>query len=283
MADPRTLRLPVLTATWRLTAAILLAVAAVNLPFSLVAVLLMTDPPVTPAVLVRSLLVFSVLPGGAAGAILRLFRADVRARGHVLTLDRPGLEAAVPAGAVRRIEPWRLPLPTCGFAVRLSSGERLPYRICATAPDALLDLLGEAGADVSAARAHPTVVWARERARRARSGVRRLLLKFVAFAALPTAILFNAHQYIAYGGTFGQYYLHGPGAYLQTLALYWSMTAIYLVLYASLLRGLAELAAFPATWLSPARAGRVRQAADATCSVLYYGGVPLLLLYRFLP
>ena len=36
-----------------------------------------------------------------------------------------------------------------------------------------------------------------------------LLWKFVGFALAPAAVLFNAHQHIAYGGTLGQYYLEG--------------------------------------------------------------------------
>lgn len=283
MADPRTLRLPVLTTAWRAATAVLLAIAAVNLPFSLAAIVLMTDPPVTPPVLVRSLLVFSILPAGAAWALLRLFRTAIDARDGAFVLARPGLEVAVPSESVASVEPWRLPLPRPGLTLRLRSGERLRWGVAAADPDRLLDVLGEAGVDAGAARAHPMVAYARERARHTRSGAVRLLLKFVGFGALPTAILFNAHQHIAYGGTFGQYYLYGPSAYLETLAIYWALTAIYLVLFASLWRGLAEIAAVSAAWLSPARAGGVRRAAEIACSLLYYGGVPSLLLYRFLP
>jgi hypothetical protein len=243
----------------------------------------MTDPPVTPGMLVRSLLVFSVLPAAAGWALLGLFRTVIREHAGAIELRRPGLEVSLPAEAVEAVHPWRIPLPRPGLALRLRSGRLLPYGICTDATDRPLDVLAAAGVDVDRARSHPTVVYARERARRARFGWRRLLLKFVVFAVVPTAILFNAHQYIAYGGTFGQYYLYGAVAYLETLAIYWSLTVIHLVLYASLWRGLAEIAALAAAWLAPAGAGRARQAAEIACAVLYYGGVPLLLLYRFLP
>ena len=281
MADLRTLRLPVLTSPWRAAASVLLGVAAVNLPFTLAAVVLMTDPPVTPGVLVRSLLVFSALPAAAGWSLLRLFRTALHARPGAIALERPGLDVTVPCRAVAEIEPWRLPLPRPGLAVRLRSGERLPYGICGDPLDAL-DVLAEAEIDVAGARTHPTVVYARERARRARFGWRRLLLKFVVFGVVPTAILFNAHQHIAYGGTFGQYYLYGPSAYFETLAIYWLLTVLHLVLFASLWRGLAEVGALSAAWIAPASAGPARQAAEVACAALYYGGVPLLLLYRFL-
>src|SRR6185369_14533103 len=54
--------------------------------------------------------------------------------------------------------------------------------------------------------------------------------------------LFYTHQHIAYGGTFGQYYLEGPGAWLTTFAEYWSNTVILLVSYASCWRGADRLA-----------------------------------------
>jgi apolipoprotein N-acyltransferase len=131
-------------------------------------------------------------------------------------------------------------------------------------------------------RQHPSIVYARERARRSRLTWRRFLLKFVVFALVPTAPLFNVHQSIAYGGTLGQYYLQGPRAYLTTFAIYWGTVTLYLICYASVWRGLAEGSALGAAWLAPARAGRVRQVAEWACAALYYGGVPLLLLWRFL-
>ena len=102
------------------------------------------------------------------------------------------------------------------------------------------------------------------------------------FALLPAAVLFNAHQYIAYGGTLGQYYLEGLAPYLETLAIYWSTMSIYLVLYAAPWRGVAEGASLLTAWMSPRHAVRVRRAAETTCRVVFYAGVPLLLLARFL-
>jgi hypothetical protein len=271
-----------LSAPWRALVAFLLGLAAVNLPFSLVATILMTDPPVSPGMLVRSLLVFSVLPALAGRALLRTFRVAVSCSDGGLRMERQGLAIHVPCSAIASVDAWRLPAPGPGLSLGLRSGARLPVGLRTDDPDTLLDLLAGGGIDVTRARAHPTVVYARERARRRGRGALRLLVKFVLFGALPAAIFFNAHQHIAYGGSLGQYYLQGPGPYLETALIYWGLTSIFLVLYASVWRGLAEVAALVAAWIAPAWAGRVRRAAERICAILYYGGVPLLVAYRFL-
>jgi hypothetical protein len=55
------------------------------------------------------------------------------------------------------------------------------------------------------------------------------------------------------------------------------------VLYASVWRGVAELIAFVAATVAPAQAARVRRLVEAACRLGYWGGIPLLLLLRFLP
>jgi hypothetical protein len=77
--------------------------------------------------------------------------------------------------------------------------------------------------------------------------------------------------------------LLGFRAYLETLLVYWTTMTIYLVLYASLWRGLAEGVSLLATAAAPARAAQVRRAVDVVWRVAYYGGVPVLLGLRFLP
>ena len=94
--------------------------------------------------------------------------------------------------------------------------------------------------------------------------------------------LFRLHQWVAYGDTFGEYYTYGLEAYLLAFAIYWATDTIYLVLYAAVLRAIAEPVAFAAAWLLPARAERVRRALEIGDRVLYFGGVPLLLVRLFL-
>ena len=139
---------------------------------------------------------------------------------------------------------------------------------------------------IAAARAavdHPTMVYAHAKAAAGAWRWYHLMAKFPLFALAPTAVLFNAHQHIAYGGPLGEYYLYGLGAYLETFAIYRATVTTYCVLYASVWRGLAEGVALLAAHVAPSRAARVRRAAEIACRVLYYGGVPVLLALRFAP
>jgi hypothetical protein len=108
------------------------------------------------------------------------------------------------------------------------------------------------------------------------------LFKFPGFALLPTAVLFNAHQHIAYGGSLGQYYQEGLAAWLRTFAEYWIWVCIYLVLYASACRAAAEGVALLAASAGSALAARVRRTVELVCGILYYAGVPALVAARFL-
>lgn len=281
MPNPTSLRVSLLTPTWRAAIAALLATAAAHLPLTLSAVLLMTDPPVTPPLLLRTLLMFALAPAAAGALLLRLFRATVCLRNGSLEISRPGLCITVPPDSISELLPWRAPLPGCGLSLRLGPNPILPHGLLARDLDSLLDLLAAAGVDTARAHAHPSALYARMRMRYRQISGRRLLLKFVGFGALPAGTLFYTHQHIAYGGPLGQYYLYGLGAYLETFSVYWLVTSIYLLLYASVWRGLAEVASLAAAWLTPAHAGSVRQAAERACRLLYFGGVPLLLLLRY--
>jgi apolipoprotein N-acyltransferase len=133
--------------------------------------------------------------------------------------------------------------------------------------------------DVAAARRHPTVVWAATRRRQTGLGA---LAKFAGFGALPAGILFYTHQHIAYGATWGQWYLEGPAAWLTTLGEYWGNTVILLVSYASVWRAGAELLVWLAACVARDRVPAVRRVVDVACAVAYYAGVPALLALRYL-
>jgi hypothetical protein len=162
-------------------------------------------------------------------------------------------------------------------AVRLRSGRPLGYTFGTADPTPLLEALH---AD---AATHPAVVYAHARAPWTARRWYHFAGRFPLFALLPTAILFNAHQHIAYGALLGEYYLLGLRSWLATLAVYWGTVTVYLVLWAALWRGLVELVALGAAHVAPSRAARVRRAAEITAQLLYYAGVPALLGIRFLP
>ncbi len=62
-----------------------------------------------------------------------------------------------------------------------------------------------------------------------------------------------------------------------------TVLTIYLLLYASVWRGVAEGVALLTAWVASAHAIAVRRAVEIACQVLYYAGVPVLLGLRFLP
>jgi hypothetical protein len=169
------------------------------------------------------------------------------------------------------------------MVVVLRSGRRLAPALVTDDPLSILDALAARGVPAGDARRHPWVVWAAARRLSARRWWDHPLVKFAGFAALPAAILFRAHQYIAYGGFWGEWLLLGPAAWLGTLAAYWATTALYALLFAGLLRGAGEIVAIGAAAAAPSHAARVRQLVETACRTGYFGGIPLLLLLRFLP
>jgi hypothetical protein len=267
---------------WRVVAALLVAAGGTSLVLILLAVLVATDPPVTPPVLFEWVTLGALVPATAAWLIRRACAAEIAVDGGALVMRRSRLRVEVPVTAIARIVPWTIPLPAPGLWLRLRSGRRLRYGFAGRDLTSLVSALAEAGVDAAdAAENHPTVVFAATRATHGSRQWLRHLVKFPLFGLLPTAILFNAHQYIAYGGTWGEYYLLGPLSYARTFAVYWLTVTIYLVLYAALWRGAAEAAVLASAWLAPARADQMRRLAEWAARIGYYGGVPVLLALRF--
>jgi len=268
---------------WRLIGGILVVMSRASLPVLAVGVIT-ADGIVPLAVLVRVLLIWVALPALSAWLIERAFAVAVEVHPTELVLESRGLRMEIPCTAIRDVIPWRLPFPGPGFALRMQSGRRFSYGLQLADPTTLLSALAQTG-DVTAASAamhHPFLVYAHAK----RSGGHwhwyHLLTKFVLFALAPTAVWFNAHQHIAYGGLFGQYYLEGLTPYLKTFLVSWSLAAIYLLLYASLWRSVGEGMALLTAWLLPRHAAAVRRAVEVGCSVVYYVGVPVIVLLPFL-
>ena len=269
-------RVILLSPVWRLVTAALAATALVTLPTYLLALVLLE--PVPPIVMERSFALGTALPALVAWGIVRAFRGDVSARDATVRIARADVALDVRASAIAAVRPWWLPLPTAGLRLVLAAGERVPFRLADRTLVDALDALDATGVDTSAARRHPTAVWA---ATRRPWSPGELLLKFGLLTVLPASLLFYTHQHIAYGGTFGQWYLESPRAWCTTFAHYWATTAILLVSYASFWRAGAELVVWLAAATAPAAAATVRRVAEAICAIAYYGGVPALLALRY--
>jgi len=281
-AAPSGLRAYAYRSSWRAIAGVLVAVGHGSL-LAIAAWLLATEEPVTVARLGSLVVAFALLPQAAAGLVRRALVARVTVEGGQLVVERPGWRLDVPVASIAALRPWRMPLPGPGLGLRLRSGRGLPYGLETRDPLALVDALTDGGADVgAAAREHPVVVYAHAKARSRERRWWHRLGKFVVFPLVPTAVWFNAHQHIAYGGLLGQYYLEGLRPYLTTLVVSWGLAACYVLLYAAVARAAVEAVDLLTAAVAPSLAARVRRAAEITLGVVYYGGIPALVVLPFL-
>ncbi len=267
----------------RITAGLLVAISRGGLVFLLTLLLVYGTPP--PLAIMRAFTILTIAPGMLAWLLERACAVTVGIDGGDLVLKHWRRRTEVPSTAIAGASPWLVPLPGNGLWLRLRSGRRFGYGLQLDDPVPLLDALVAAGPsdDVARAREHPGVTYAHARY----SGHQRrwygFVGKFAVFALVPTLPLFRVHQMIAYGGVWGEWYLLGPASYLRTFAIYYGTLAIYLLLYAAALRGVGEIVALGAAWVAPSRAARVRRAVELTHRVLYYAGVPVLVLIRLWP
>jgi apolipoprotein N-acyltransferase len=273
-------------ASWRIPAAILMAISRGSL-LAFVALLSFLDAWLStplrlsnPLRLVRAFSVFCLAPEMGLWLLERACAATVLFQSGVLVLQRHRQRIEIPCESIERAAPWVVPLPSGGLWLRLKSGRRFRYGLQVADPVAFIDALADAGAHVRGASQHPAAVYARSRNSISPRWYHRIL-KFVVFALVPALPLFRLHQWIAYGGTFGEYYMYGLKPYLLGFAIYWATSGVYLVLYAAALRAVAEPFVWTAAHVAPSRTPRVRRAVEMVNRLLYYGGVPLLLIRLF--
>lgn len=231
-----------------------------------------------PQLAFAALIALGLVPALAALLLDRAFRAEVEIGAGEMRIARDGFRIEVPLASLAVLSAWRVPLPGAGASLRLRSGKRFPVSI-EPAPPSLVAALALAGV---AAPAQPNLVYGAARREVARRLWQHPLVKFGLFGLAPTAVLFRAHQVIAFGGPLGQYYLEGLRPYLATALEYGAITLLYLVVIACTLRVFGEAIALVATWLAPQRARPIRVLVEGCCAVAFYAGVPALLALRFL-
>jgi hypothetical protein len=220
------------------------------------------------------------LPLAAAALARRAARGTLRVEAGALVVEAGDRRAEVPVTALGGARPWRLPLPSDGVAVALASGRPFPLALEAEDPAAALDLLAATGA-AGVARPPARLAWARAR-ERLRPRAVELALRWGLLPAAIAAILFRAHQHVAFGDTLGEWRMLGPASWAATLAGYAAATAGLLVLLGAGVRVLAEAVAALWTALAPAQAVPARRAAEWLCRAVLYAGVPALVALRFL-
>jgi len=265
----------------RFAASGLFAFSRVCVPLLIAVVWFANDPPVTPPVLLLLFAIFIALPALTLWTWQRAAASTWCVGRDRIVLDERRRVVEIPTSAIAEVRPWRIPLPAPGLTLHTRSGRRFAVED----PRAeLLDALRSADLPASRPVGETTLaVYARARRVAPRRRWYHRLGKFPAFALLPTAPLFNVHQFIAYGGPLGEYYLLGARAYATTFASYWSGVTIYLILFASIGRAFAEAAALGSAYFDPDSAATARARAERAATIFYYAGVPVILAVRFLP
>lgn len=229
----------------------------------------------------RMITAFFLAPEAAAWCMLRAFYAQASIDQGVLVFTRAKRRLELPLHAIAAIEPWRLPVPTQGAGLRLSSGARWSFGVALRNPLAFAQALATAGgptaADSTAAR---RLAYVRTCLAMPRNWLDHPATKFVFFPLLLALPAFRLHQYIAYGGLFGELYTFGLKAYLTTLGLWWAAWAIGVLLCAAGIRAAIEVATGVLIALRPAKAVPTRQMLERLGLVALYLGLPAWLLAR---
>lgn len=260
----------------------LVAISSASLPSIFLFLANWNEPPVAHArtfMEARLILTFSLVPFLLARLLAWICSARVHGPTDTLVIAGRALRVEVPRTAIERLAPWVLPLPGPGFWIVLRGGKRLRYGL---APARIEETLSELGLPTrQAPLEHPSMAYAVARQQIVWRWY-HLLVKFVLFPFVPGLIVFRLHQYIAFGGPLGQYYLHGLQPYLETLVLMLATSCMDCILWASLWRALGEVLAFTGAWLAPRRARALRKIVEVVVSLMYYGGLTLMFAYVLL-
>jgi apolipoprotein N-acyltransferase len=213
--------------------------------------------------------------------VLRAFAARASIVDGALVFARGARRLALPLADIAAVEPWSLPIPGPGAALRLRTGERWHLDIALAHPDGLARALSAAAstpiATVTPLRAGR---YAQASAALAHGRLAHPLVKFGLFPPLLAIPAFRLHQHIAYGGAFGEYYTFGLRAYATTFALWWAAWTIAVVLCAAALRALIEAGTLAGVVVAPSRAIAARGVLEQLGLAALYLGLPAWLLLR---
>ena len=223
----------------------------------------------------------TLLPEACAWLVLRAYAAQASIFAGSLLLSRGAMRIELALSEIAAVEPWRLPLPCSGAALRLASGQRWDYGLAVANPAAFAAALTKAG--VPAAPAHrrsPIDVYAQAHAALRRWRIDHPAIKFLLLPLVLAIPAFHLHQHIAYGSAFGEYYTFGLKAYLSAFALWWSAWAIGVVLCAALLRTVIEAGTLMVVLLQPRQAVAFRLGLERAGHAALYLGLPAWLLFN---
>ena len=198
----------------------------------------------------------------------------------MLTLRRERFE--VPLASIQAVRPLRLPLPGPGIRLVLASNRSFERLLVLPDPAALLSALEGALPSAQDALAHPAIRFATARRTHGRRRWPYFVVKYGLVPLVFAIVLFRLHQYIMYGGAFGQYHLSGLGPYLRAFLLRWLGVAGGLVVYAGLVRFGVEVLSLGGTYLFATHARGIRRAAEIVVDIAYFFVIPAYVLAMLL-
>lgn len=220
-------------------------------------------------------------PELAAWCVLWAFSARAFVENGNLVLTRGANRMELALDRIAALEPWRVPLPGPGVAIKLATGGYWHYSLAIDNPNTLGAALAHAGdLTVKPPPEHISTRYLEAVLAVPRGRLGHPLLKF---ALLPTVLAlgaFRLHQHIAYGSSFGEYYTFGLKAYAISFGLWWAAWLIGVVLCAAALRAAIEVGTLLAGVLWPAHTIRVRYALQNLGLAMLYIGMPAWLLLR---
>jgi apolipoprotein N-acyltransferase len=224
-----------------------------------------------------------LVPEAAAWLVLRAYAARATVEQGALVLTRGGQRLELAVQDIAAVEPWRVPLPAPGAALRLAAGKPWRHGLAHADAMALAHALARAGGAARSERAPSRATTYAHACLAIRRGrLDHPLVKFVLFSLLLAIPAFRLHQHIAYGSTFGEYYTFGLMAYLATFLLWWAAWTIGVVLCAAALRAAIEAVTLLMVLVRPAQAIDARRWLEHAGLVALYLGLPAWLLLRAL-
>lgn len=225
-----------------------------------------------------------VAPEVASWCVLYAFGARASVKNGKLVLARGARRLELALRDIVAIRPWRVPIPGSGATLQLVSGEYWEYGLALTNPTALASTLtpeNRVSMQVNNKSVNNLLREATYASVRAAVQPGRLDHPFAKFILFPTLLAipaFRLHQHIAFGSTFGEYYLFGLKAYLIGFSLWWAAWTIGIVLTASALRAAIEAGTLLAIFLRPEQAAEARRWLERLGLAALYLGLPLWLL-----
>lgn len=272
------------TFAWRMAAGTLYGISRASLVA--IGLLALAGMYFSPPLLLRLIVFLALVPGLAAALLARAFTARVSRTGDRWCLARIGLfrrgeRIELDQDAIVYPSLWQIPAPGLGLTVRLAAprGERR-IELQAEAPGQLLRQVFPKAWHAVGDPLPPSVAYAEARSAFGTHRWFRFVARFVVFPLVPAFVIFRLHQYIEHGGLLGQYHLHGLQPYLSTLAFHWILVLMYLVLWAAVLRALAEIVSAGVARFWPEKAMGARAWAERGAGFCYYAGVIGLMVLR---